>query len=204
MACLSLTACSPIKGYEGPELPREQTTLIKVSSSNCERCRTEDASIGPQSIGSRGVLLLPGKYELKAKVLTYGEPYDCVTESYIDDSIYNSCIRDRDEAERNGDYFARNCSSEAERTRTVCSVNYARYSCTGEISMVASESWGIVAQASERESPLEPGVASMELKPSLDHISEIELTKLHYLEKPVIPDSQAISECLFQSRWTIR
>lgn len=192
---LTLLSCGPIKGYEGPNLPREQLGLVKLGSSKCDKCRVSEIKVGSESFFLREVLLLPGKYLLQSRVLTWGEPYNCRTESYFDDSTYSSCQGDRDEARRQDRRFYRDCSSEARRTRTVCSRNFSEFACSGGLELGPNQNWEVVAQTTSTEDSVAPGEASLVIKPFYSAKEENELTKLHNLEKPVLLDEQSVSSC---------
>jgi len=189
------TSCGPVKGYEGPDLPREQLGLLKIGYSSCDKCRINEIRAGSTSFFSRGVLLLPGKYFLQSKIVSWGEPYNCRTESYFDDAAYRLCDSDREEAIRKERSFFRDCNSEASKTKTVCSSNFNETDCSGGIEINSNQNWQIVAQTTAPENPIMPGEATLVMKPFFSAEDEKELTKLHTLEKPIVPEEQNISSC---------
>jgi len=200
---LCLVSCGAIKAYEGPELPRAQLAVLRVNFTGGEGCRPNGVKIGLHNLSSRDTFFLPGKYKLVSEIIAFSEPYDCLTSTFIDEVAYSNCTREKEKSR--GEFTrGRNCAGEARRTRTVCSIDYSYFSCEGEISLLAGETWELHGQISDRNENGDPSDANLVLKPTKEAISEIELTKIQYLQKLILPDPQSVSNCRFLKKWTTR
>ena len=88
-----LPACSPVKGYSGPELPDNLVSFVGLSydSDDIEVPRATAKGI---EFGSNGINLLPGKQQLDLSVKVKEPPFNCVAYPTMDRSSYESCLED--------------------------------------------------------------------------------------------------------------
>ncbi len=89
---LIASACSPVKGYPGPELPTELTAIVKytTTSSNTSVAR---ATLNNLSFRSSGISVLGGQHHYELGVEIEGEPFDCDPYASFDEAGYDKCQR---------------------------------------------------------------------------------------------------------------
>ena len=100
--CLILTSCSPVKGYEGPELPDEQIALVTYATPT-DSVVVQSASMNGISFSSAGIKILPGTHRFTMNVVVKDPPDNCYTYPQFDHSGYQQCL---DKNKRTCDCFS--------------------------------------------------------------------------------------------------
>lgn len=98
---LCFVACSPIKGYPGPELPEGEISRLSLSYDGDEVEVRNARANGIQYWASGlnflpgSIDLLPGKHLLDLQITLKDPLRDCCTYTRRDDSGYQSCLQQR-------------------------------------------------------------------------------------------------------------
>ena len=91
---VTCSACSPVKGYPGPERPESETALVTPmlnTDSDIPRSATADGI----PFGDEGITLLPGNHSIEFIFTRKGGKIDCQRLSTFDDAGYNACLSDK-------------------------------------------------------------------------------------------------------------
>ncbi|MBL7662962.1 hypothetical protein JNK13_09450 [bacterium] len=88
---LSISACTPVKGYEGPELPEEQIALVKTKYEGGDAVDFYQRAVDGIAFKNSGIQVLPGKHSFKLSIDVNEEPYDCEGYGKLDYYSYQSC-----------------------------------------------------------------------------------------------------------------
>ena len=138
---LSIGACSPVKGYLGPERPKEELSLVYYDSCDSGINLVKASSEGVEFKGS-GIELLPGKRVLDVSVERPMQPYNCIPETTFDDYGYRNCIDRRNQAlAKNNNKYVPDCYA-TDFTTTVywCDQEFQSFLCTNAHELV--KGWG--------------------------------------------------------------
>lgn len=89
----ALSACSPVKGYSGPELPPEQiaTIYLDYDSDDFELSRATSNGI---QFASQGITLLPGEIGIEVSGAAKGTPRNCERCYKSDEYSYRKCLEE--------------------------------------------------------------------------------------------------------------
>lgn len=130
---LLLSACGPIQGYPGPELPPERIATIKKQGDIYQ------TFVDGQSFTGRGITVLPGRHRLETTRRAVGEGYDCRRSEEFDSYGYESCRDRRDEAIR--DHKDPPSCSVSSYTTVYhdCYYDYARHFCQADVTLKAGQ-----------------------------------------------------------------
>lgn len=90
-SCIALHGCTPAKGYVGPDLPKDQISLIKTESDSGVSLSAE--SVDGIDLGFGGIEVLPGEHEFYVEVAVSEEPRNCQPYSEFDSIGYRNCQR---------------------------------------------------------------------------------------------------------------
>jgi hypothetical protein len=93
LAAVLCCSCSPIKGYSGPDLPKEQLAIVYLKYDDDEVALERATSNGTE-FGWRGISLLPGKVDVQLSLGVKDEPFNCQRCYEFDDSGYRNCLDD--------------------------------------------------------------------------------------------------------------
>jgi len=72
---VALSGCAPLKGYEGPTLPRHQVSTVVLGSSPEET--TVEALVDHHPLTAKGIYLHPGRHQFTFKLSFQGEAEYC-------------------------------------------------------------------------------------------------------------------------------
>lgn len=89
----SLQACSPVKGYLGPERP--ETELSIVDSESGTGVTLSAVRLSGQELGYSGISVLPGKHEFTAQANLEGKVFNCRPYTEFDSYGFNDCEKER-------------------------------------------------------------------------------------------------------------
>lgn len=95
-----LAACSPVKGYPGPERPDDQVSLINLDYYSGD-VEIEDAITEGVSFGFSGIKVLPGKHAFSLRTTVKSPPFDCQSYPEFNDYSYKDCLKDLNKGKRN-------------------------------------------------------------------------------------------------------
>lgn len=131
LAATVLQACSPVKGYSGPDLPEAQISHIQYSEPPGDAVSVESARVGAYTFSGAGINVLPGnqRVELNLAVKGYGPGYNCHADATFNDYGYQDCMKDR---RKNNNSQPCDCFDYLS-TYKVCQVEVSRGSCSGEL-----------------------------------------------------------------------
>ena len=87
----TVISCSPVKGYEGPERPDDQVSLLSYSP-NSESVVVESGSVNGIAFSSAGIKILPGAHRFTLNVVVKDPPDNCYTYPEFDHSAYQQCL----------------------------------------------------------------------------------------------------------------
>jgi len=158
LSLLALASCAPTKGYDGPELPKEQLALVKTSDSSDKKFLNSTAAGKP--FGANGVLLLPGKQQFELKVSVEGDGKACEKSEHLNQPQYQSCLEDQRKARERNALVIPTCNIDNYlTTKETCLVPWNDYACTAESSLKAG---------AEYELRISAGSSLSDVKVSLD------------------------------------
>lgn len=121
-----LSACAPIRGYSGPERPKEQIAIVSFAAGNITR-----AIVQGQEFGTTGISLLPGTYAFEMAVSHGQPPYHCHPYTTLDTYGFDQCQKTRADDLRKGKKRPRECSLTAyTQQRQTCWRDYRDAHCT--------------------------------------------------------------------------
>lgn len=129
-----LSACDPIRGYPGPELPPEQVALVKLEydSSIIEVARR--AADGQDFYGP-GITLLPGSHSLEVNFGRVSGPPQCRSTAQVDYYDLNKCRKDP----------KRSCiCHDFVEVYQYCSTPMISYACNGFMELQANASYQVM------------------------------------------------------------
>jgi hypothetical protein len=88
------SACAPIQGYQGPELPPEQVALVEPRYNSPDSLLRE-AAVDSIKFASKGISVLPGKHLLNLSDDQRGDKLDCERFATLDHDGYEVCLADK-------------------------------------------------------------------------------------------------------------
>ena len=99
LSIISLLSCSPVKGYQGPELPENKIATVYVASGN-KNLEVYRCSTSGQEFNTSGISLLPGEHRFDLAIAIFGSPYDCLENTKFDTYGYRRCLDEQYEARK--------------------------------------------------------------------------------------------------------
>jgi|GEM_PF-4102790 len=104
---IALSCCSPLKLYDGPELPEDKVAILSKELLQFGI----SASVDGESFWLRNVAVLPGTHTLRTKQEVTLSISDCLDRTEFDSYGYDKCLRDKDKSCSVYDYQTtkRNC-----------------------------------------------------------------------------------------------
>lgn len=141
-----INACSPTKGYLGPELPPEELSVVYYDSCDSGVKLVKASSEGVE-FGSSGIELLPGKRVVDVSVERPMRPYNCVPQTSFDEYGYRSCIDRRNQAlSKNNNKYVPDCYvSDYTTTTYYCDQEFQSFLCTSSHSLVKTLKYNVCA-----------------------------------------------------------
>lgn len=139
---LSLSSCTPVQGYQGPELPENQIGHIDyLEQGSGDEVSVENARADVYKFSSAGINVLPGKHqvELDIQVKAQALGYNCHTEPSFNDYSFQSCVNKN---RRENNYQSCDCFDYLDIYK-VCQIEVARGTCTGELITTAGGKYTI-------------------------------------------------------------
>lgn len=121
-----MQACSPVKGYPGPELPDSKISLIETGGQGSFDREIVDS----MSLGLGGIAVLPGSHHFRT-VNRVEMDRDCDRSYRADYKSYKKCVKKGKEED--------DCWDDNQHTYEVCDVYYNAYECTGSLSTQAGK-----------------------------------------------------------------
>ena len=127
----TVVSCSPVKGYQGPDLPENQIANIQYLEQGSDEVSVQNARTGPYTFSSAGINVLPGKHLVEMDIEVKGQSlgYNCRAEPSFNDYGFQQCNKDR---RKQNNYQQCDCFEYLTIYR-VCQVEVARGSCSGEM-----------------------------------------------------------------------
>lgn len=86
----AVSACSPTKGYPGPDLPEERVSLIEYDAHD-SAVSIDRGNVDGVSFGSSGIAVLPGSHHYELSLDITGEKGPCRAYADLDESGYHDC-----------------------------------------------------------------------------------------------------------------
>lgn len=123
-------ACSPVKGYPGPELPDTQISLIESGGEGF----FDRESVDSMSLGPGGIAVLPGSHNYWM-VNRVEMDRDCDRSHRTDYKKYKKCVKKG----KNED----DCWDDNQETYEVCDIYYNSYECSGTLSTKAGRKYSL-------------------------------------------------------------
>lgn len=145
LLCLSVQACSPVRGYAGPELPDEEISLLSYETCDRNVMRIRSSVIGKE-FSSNGIELLPGTYAIDAYVESPEPPYNCVVEYQFDQYGFEQCLRQQQEAIQKNKKHVPICSHlDYQRKIQRCLQNFRQFMCTLSVTLEKGQRYDLCA-----------------------------------------------------------
>lgn len=138
-------ACSPVKGYAGPELPAEQISVINLAYDS-DWVKVNQAGVDGIQFGAFGIHVLPGKHFFQLTVTLKDPPTHCYSYPQMNRYGYNKCIKKRGAA-------SCNCYDFLEIRRR-CTRQVYDGSCEGNLSTQAGAQYDISVYKQNRQAVL--------------------------------------------------
>ena len=133
---LLINACSPTKGYLGPERPPEELSVIYYDSCDSNVNLIKASSEGVE-FGSSGIELLPGKRVIDVTIERPLRPFNCVPQTKFDEYGYQSCMDRRFKAISKNDKYVPECyTSSYTTTSYFCNQEFQSFVCTNSHELV--------------------------------------------------------------------
>lgn len=92
-SALLLPACSPVKGYPGPERPETELSIIETDTEDGVAINEE--TVDGIEVGYGGIAMLPGTHEYFGRAGIAEEPFNCRPYSDFNSSGFYECEKDR-------------------------------------------------------------------------------------------------------------
>ena len=86
-------ACTPVKGYSGPDLPDNMVSFVGLSYDS-DDVDVSRATANGIEFSSSGINLLPGHQQMDLSVKAKEPPYNCNAYPDMNRSGYESCLED--------------------------------------------------------------------------------------------------------------
>ena len=138
---VGLASCSPVKGYLGPDLPKEQLAIIYYQECGSRISKIRASAEGVE-FGSSGVSLIPGKHGLDSFVDLLGLPYDCVPQTVFDQYGYQSCLNRRFQAQQKNNRYLPNCYvGDYQKTTYSCNQLFKQYLCSSSVTVESNKEY---------------------------------------------------------------
>ena len=148
-----LCGCSPMKGYEGPELPEEKVAIVYPANQNFDRQITR-ATVNGIEVPERGISLLPGENDFQVSAAMGSRPHNCRPYEEFDSYGYESCLNDRESDLEKGEKYPRSCySGDYNKQKERCSRDYSDFLCQIHLSLAAGKRYELDVPASAAEHP---------------------------------------------------
>lgn len=144
----SLNACSPVQGYLGPPLPKEQvaTVYLKSCDSKIENIRASTDGI---QFSTNGITVLPDEKTFDLSVNLLGKKYECTHHKEFDSYGYDNCWRRREEAIRKKKSKIPDCHRYSyESEYYMCNQDYTQYVCLLTHKVARSQEYSVCAFSS--------------------------------------------------------
>jgi hypothetical protein len=90
---LCLQACSPVKGYPGPDRP--DTDISIIESKSTDNVTLSQEQIGGIAMGSSGIAVLPGHQEFSCRADLAEKPFNCRPYTEFNSSGLYDCEEER-------------------------------------------------------------------------------------------------------------
>ncbi len=90
------SACSPIKGYPGPELPENQISTLFLSYDS-QQVEINQAGIEGVAFGSSGIQVLPGKRLFDLEISIKEPPDNCYSFPKMNRYDYHQCLKKKED-----------------------------------------------------------------------------------------------------------
>ncbi len=134
---LSSAACSPTKGYVGPDLPEERLSIVKYDSDTAD-IDVDGGTANGVSFGGSGISLLPGRQSYELRIDITGEKGPCDAYASFDSSGFRDCQKKND-----------HCNCETFVTvHERCQVSKRRGSCAGAVETLMGREYRLVVEGS--------------------------------------------------------
>lgn len=96
LCSLTLSSCSPVKGYVGPDLPENQVSAIFLNYES-DSAEINQAGIEGTAFGGSGIHVLPGKHVFDLDITVKERPDNCYSYPKFDDYGYEQCLKKKDD-----------------------------------------------------------------------------------------------------------
>ncbi len=136
LTLILFNACSPKKGYLGPERPQEELSIVYYDNCDSSIDRVKASSEGVEFSGS-GIELLPGKRVIDISVERPLRPYNCIPQTTFDQFGYNQCIDRRNRAISKNSKYVPDCyGSDYTKTTYFCDQEFNSFLCSNSYQLV--------------------------------------------------------------------
>ncbi|MBM3222711.1 MAG: hypothetical protein FJZ47_02755 [Candidatus Tectomicrobia bacterium] len=144
-----LTACAPLKGYVGAELPKEQVAVVSIDTTHIR-----SATVDGLAFGAAGVSLLPGAHQFQFIVVHGDRPYHCRPYTLVDSYGFDRCQKEREAEIRKGKKDPRTCAlSSYTRYRQTCLRDYRDATCEATLTLLPGKEYELATPSSFHTPP---------------------------------------------------
>ncbi len=142
---LTSSACSPAKGYLGPELPEEKLAIVSVNKCDKGLVFVRASAEGVE-FNTNGIQLLPGKRSIDVSVERPAPAYNCVAHSDFDQLGYDLCLGRRQEAINKQEKYIPDCFySDYTDNYNICLQPFQAFLCSVSSELAANKKYEVCA-----------------------------------------------------------
>lgn len=161
----SFLSCSPVKGYQGPELPDDKIATVYVASGN-KNLEVYRCSTSGQEFNTSGISLLPGEHRFDLAIAIFGSPYNCLENTKFDSYGYRRCLDNQNEARRKNKSYSTCYESSYEKTYYNCFRKYLYANCSLTNNLEANTKYELSTSSSIYTNP--PSLYLKKIKKNLE------------------------------------
>ncbi len=149
LGCL-VSCTTPLKGYPGPERPREHIAIVSVAHRDIDR-----ATVDGKAFGAAGIQLLPGHHTFALSVSEGQSPYDCKQSQGIDTYRYDQCRKEREDDIKKRKKASKECPLSAyTQYRKRCLRDYRLSDCEMTLSLAPGKAYELDILATAATPPM--------------------------------------------------
>jgi hypothetical protein len=143
-------ACTPLKGYPGLERPKEEITLVSISSGYINR-----AVVDGRAFGAAGISLLPGSHRFELSASHGEQPYSCRPYTIVDTFGFDRCRKEREADIRKGKKGPKECRlSTYTQHRKTCLRDYRDSACAITLTLLPGKEYELEVPQPVAEPPI--------------------------------------------------
>ena len=140
---IHFAACSPAKGYLGPELQEDKLATVYYKNCGNNLILIRASAEGVEFTRS-GIHLLPGKRAVDVTIEKPSAPYNCVPHTEFNEIGFQLCLERRQEAINNNEKYIPNCyNSDYTTSYDLCHQQFQQFICAVNVDLLANTKYEV-------------------------------------------------------------